>query len=162
MSGWSRSRFTSFLSRLGSGTPLTRDDDLEGLQELAETQEPNSREQAIHRNEGPGTFDQFLTHVKSYTQLEDGLQDFGYGLINREKGPIIVSGAFASVQVAYKLSDAEKGQPLQRRHLCAAKLQSSLSFKEGWTEIQCLRVRGQVHRTALLPDRHTCVPLTCR
>ena len=115
------SRLLRFLSRIRSTRPLA-EEDAESVSHLAINNNDERIEEAIHYANQKEEIEPFLKHgFRTYRSAELGLAALGWKGIPAGGGPVIIKGAFASVRLAYKLSD--RGLPLESRHLTAAKIQ---------------------------------------
>ena len=107
-------------------------------------------EEAIHYTNQAEAVEEFQKHgFQTYRSAELGFAAFGWKELPVGGGPEIIKGGFASISVAYKLSD--RGLPLETRHLTAAKIQR-LCFPEHlmrgytrvWMEVEIHK--GLVHK----------------
>lgn len=129
--------FIQFLRRLRD-QPLTRQEDVIKLQELADSRDRgNKAEHEIRRLTTTITLRDTLSEVTTFTSADAGLQSFGLKLIPKNLGPRIRGGAFGSVDLAYKVADV--GQPLERRHIAACKVQAMEHYYNAWTEAEVMR-----------------------
>ena len=99
------SRFLRFLSRIRSTRPLA-EEDAESVSHLAINNNEERIEEAIHYANQKEEIEPFLKHgFRTYRSAELGLAALGWKGIPAGCGPVIIKGAFASVRLAYKLSD---------------------------------------------------------
>ena len=142
------SRFLRFLSRIRSARPLA-EEDVESLSHLPINSNEEREEEEIHYANQAEAIEQFLMHgFRTYKSAEFGFAAFGWKELPAGGGPEILKGAFASVSLAYKLSD--RGLPLETRHLTAAKIQKICvpknfirDYSRVWREVEILK--GLVH-----------------
>lgn len=129
--------FIRFLRRLRE-QPLTRQEDVIKLQELADSRDRGtSGEHEIRRLNRTLTLRDTLSEVPTFPSADVGLESFGLKLIPKKLGPRITGGAFGSVDLAYKTADV--GQPLERRHITACKVQALEHYYNAWTEAEIMR-----------------------
>ena len=143
------SRFLRFLSRIRSTHPLA-EQDVESVSHLAINDNEERVEEAIRYTNEAEAVEEFQMHgFRTYRSAESGFAAFGWKELPVGGGPEITKGGFASISVAYKLSD--RGLPLESRHLAAAKIQR-LCFPETqvrgyariWKEVEIHK--GLVHK----------------
>ena len=147
------SRFLRFLSRIRSTQHLA-EEDVESVSHLAIINNDERVEEAIHYANQSEEIVPFLKQgFRTYRSAELGLAALGWKQIPVGGGPEITEGAFASVSLAYKLSD--RRLPLESRHLTAAKIQSlqsrslltrpsnNITYIRVWKEVEILK--GLVH-----------------
>ena len=147
------SRFLRFLKRIRSAQPLV-EEDVESVSHLAVNNNDEREEEVIHYANQGEEIEPFLKHgFRTYSRSELGLAALGWKEIPVGSGPEISGGAYASVRLAYKLAD--RGLPLESRHLTAAKIQSLYSanltrpsnnktYVRVWEEVEILK--GLVHK----------------
>ena len=132
-------RFLAFLSRIRSYRPLDRRDS-QSISHLA-VNERTRKELPIHNRNPEAALKEFrTTGFKTFPDEDAGLQSIGWRKLPSAFGPVITEGAYASICMAYKLSD--QGTPLESRHLAVAKVQE-IDKPWTWNEVRILR--GLVH-----------------
>ena len=142
------SRFLRFLSRIRSSQPLI-EEDVESVSHLAINSNDGRVEEEIHYANQEEATVPFVKHgFRTYRSAELGLAALGWKQIPVGGGPEITEGYFATVSLAYKLSD--RRLPLESRHLTAAKIQkicvtkrSIRDYSTVWKEVEILK--GLVH-----------------
>ena len=135
------SRFLRFLSRIRSSHPLV-EEDAESISHLAISNNDERVEEDIHYANQDEEMDKFMRRgFRTYRSAEFGLAALGWKELPAESRPTIEEGAYASISLAYKLSD--RRLPLESRHLAVAKIQKLQVVYRVWTEMEVLR--GVVH-----------------
>ena len=130
-----RNRFLSLLLRLRSRTGLHASDEASIRGQAVERL--NRTEHEPRRDGGPQNVrDFYKTGVHKFRSRGAGLKAFGWKEVC-EEGPEHSKGAYASIRLAYRRR--EEGKPLERRHLCAAKVQPLESFTVAWNEAEIMR-----------------------
>ena len=147
------SRFLRFLSRIRSAQPL-QEEDVESVSHLSVNSNDGRVEEEIHHANQEEQIVPFLRQgFRTFRSSELGLAALGWKEVPVGSGPEITEGAFASFSLAYKLAD--RGKPLESRHLAAAKIQSLYSetltrpsknriYVRAWKEVEILK--GLVHK----------------
>ena len=134
-------RFLGFLSRIRSSRRL-KEEDVESISHFAINNNDERVPEVIHYENQGEEMEQFLRQgFRTYRSAELGLAALGWKELPSESRPTIDEGAFASISLAYKLSD--RRLPLESRHLTVAKIQRLEVLYRVWTEVEILR--GIVH-----------------
>ena len=129
-------RFLAFLSRIRSTRPLDRNDS-QSITHLAVKRQKREEQQIPYSNQ-EALYQEFLTDgYQTFSSEEDGLESLGWKVLTC--GPKIPQGGFASITMAYKMSDQEI--PLESCHLAIVKNQTIHLMT--WREVAILR--GLVH-----------------
>ena len=132
-------RFIAFLSRIRSTRPLDRSDS-QSITHLAVSEHISREEQPIQYTHQEAAYEEFLTTgLQTFPSEDAGLQSLGWKFLAPRCGPQLPQGSFATIRMAYKLSD--RGTPLESRHLAVAKIQ--YVDQKAWAEVQILK--GLVH-----------------
>ena len=133
-------QFLSFLFRIRSARILSRRDS-QSIRHLA-VKRLERDEQPIPYTNQEAAFHEFRAHgLRTFPNEDAGLQSLGWKKLTC--GPKLPQGSFATIRMAYKLSD--RGTPLESRHLAVAKVQDVEQVT--WTEVQILR--GVVHENII-------------
>ena len=131
-------RFLTFLSRIRSTRPLDRRDS-QSITHLA-VNEHGRKEQRIHYTNQEAVYEEFrATGFKTFPDEDAGLHSIGWTKLPSAFGPVITEGGYGIIRMAYKLAD--RGTPLESRHLSIAKIQRI--DQTTWIEVEVLK--GLVH-----------------